>query len=78
MHPHLGKVCPQGLVLVSDLSNVTNSAEAKRIFSDWSKDIIENPALWERGWNAEKMRVAIRLWADKYGSDILKAFGGGG
>jgi hypothetical protein len=66
------------LVLVSDLSNVTNSAQAKRIFSDWSQDIVENPALWERGWNVEKMRVTIRLWADKYGSDILKAFGAGG
>jgi hypothetical protein len=69
---------PNALVLVSNLSNVTNSEQAKHIFLDWSNDIVENPELWVRGWNIEKARVTIQLWADRYGSGILKIFGLGG
>jgi hypothetical protein len=67
---------PDALVLVSNLSNVTNSEQAKRMFLDWSHDIVENSSLWDKGWNMEKTRATIRLWADRYGSGILKIFGG--
>jgi hypothetical protein len=66
---------PDALVLVSNLSNVTSFEQAKEIFLQWSHNIVENPELWEEGWNKEKLRAIIRLWADKYGPKILKIFG---
>jgi hypothetical protein len=66
---------PGAPVLVFNFSDVTNSADAKRLFLAWRRDIVENPALWEKGWNLEKVRETIGLWADRYGSDVLKLFG---
>jgi chemotaxis protein MotB len=66
------------LVLVSDLSDITTYAQAKQVFVQWASDIVENPELWRKGWNTEKLKFVIRLWADKYGPRILKLFGAPG
>jgi hypothetical protein len=61
------------LVLVSDMSDVINNEQAKQIFTRWALDIQENPELWNKGWNEEKLKLVIRLWADKWGPKILQA-----
>jgi hypothetical protein len=66
---------PDALVLVSDLSDVTTSEQAKQIFFDWFSKIQENPELWRPGWDIAKLKVIIRLWADKYGEKLLKIVG---
>jgi hypothetical protein len=66
------------LVLVSNLSGITTYEQAKQVFLQWSEDIVENPELWRRGWNTEKLKFLIRVWADKYGPKILEAFGAPG
>jgi hypothetical protein len=66
---------PDALVLVSNLSNVTTFEQAKQVLLRWSHDVVENPDLWENGWNEEKLKLTIRLWADRYGPRILKIFG---
>jgi hypothetical protein len=66
---------PDALVLVSDLSDVTTSEQAKQIFFDWFSKIQENPELWRPGWDIAKLKVLIRLWADKYGEKLLKVVG---
>jgi hypothetical protein len=62
------------LVLVSDLSNIVNIEDAKTVFIRWAIEIQENPALWNNGWDIEKMKIMVRFWADRYGSGILKYF----
>ena len=49
------------LVLVSNLSDVTTTEQAREIFDRWSTDIQENPELWVKGWNSEKIKMVIRL-----------------
>jgi hypothetical protein len=49
--------------------------QAKRLFSQWTADIQENPELWQSGWNTQKIALFIRLWADKYGTEFLNLFG---
>jgi hypothetical protein len=72
------KGAPDALVLVVDLSNVTTPQQAKDYFSRWSDDIQQNTELWKRGWNMEKLVAVIRLWADKWGPQILQVFGAKG
>jgi hypothetical protein len=64
------------LVLVSDLSDVTTYQQTQAVFRQWIIDIEQDPSLWQKGWNMEKLRVKIRLWADMYGPKILAVFGG--
>lgn len=59
-------------ILVGDLSNVTQSTEARRIFIDWLEGIESDPTLWKTGFSLEVARIKIRQWADKYGERILK------
>jgi sporulation protein YlmC with PRC-barrel domain len=59
------------IILNVDLSNVTTEAHALDIFLDWERDIVMNPELWDDGWSLEKVRVAVRLWADRYGEQIM-------
>jgi hypothetical protein len=66
---------PDALVLVSDLSDVTTLDQAKQLFFDWFSKIQENPELWRPGWDLAKLKILIRLWADKYGEKLLKVLG---
>jgi hypothetical protein len=63
------------LVLVSNLSGVTTYRQAQELLARWSRAIEQNPQLWRRGWDLEKLRVEIRLWVDEYGPRILTVFG---
>jgi hypothetical protein len=74
--PSRQKGVPDALVLVSNLSEVTTSEQAKAFFEKWRHDIEEDPELWKEGWNLEKLRTVLRLWADKYGEQLLQLVGG--
>lgn len=63
-------------VLMADLSNVTTPKGARDVFNKWADDIEQNPKLWDNGWSLESLRLTIRLWADRYGSNILDIKGG--
>lgn len=65
-------------VLVLDLSGVDNYKQAQKIFLDWSHYIVKNSKLWKNGWSVEKLRIEIRLFADRYGAKIVRLFGGSG
>ena len=63
------------LVLVSDLSNLTTSEQAREIFLAWTHDIEEDPSLWSKGWGSESLRTYIRFMVDKYGETLFRVFG---
>lgn len=64
-------------ILVTDLSDVTTVAQATSIFQTWSNQIELKPELWMDldGWNLEKLRTTLRLWADRYGPGMLEVIG---
>ena len=62
---------PNVPVLVADLSNVTTVEQATRHFVRWRSDIQLDSALWSNGWDLERVRTLIGLWADKYGTMLL-------
>ena len=73
--PSTQKGKADALVLVANLSNVTTADEAKLGLLRWKKDILEDSAIWNNGWNQERVRIAMREWADQFGSKILSLFG---
>lgn len=64
------------VVLWVDLSDVDDSAQALDIFQNWVNNIEQAPELWDDinkpGWDIERVRISIRNWFDRYGSDILQ------
>ncbi len=62
---------PDAAVLVLDLSNVTTNDGAVAVFQEWSDKIEQNPNLWKGGWNLNSLRITLRLWADRWGKDVL-------
>ena len=63
------------VALLADLSAVETIVQAKDIMYRWSRDIENDPSLWDKGWDIGKVRILMRDWLDKYGKDILKLFG---
>lgn len=72
--PSSDKGKPNTIVLRADLSNVTTLQQAAEFFRQWRSDIELNPLLWTNGWDIEKLRTMLRLWADKYGPLLLASF----
>jgi hypothetical protein len=59
---------PDTHVLHMDLSYIETYSQAEELFERWEEDIERNPRLWRDGWSEVRFRVAIRNWADKYGT----------
>lgn len=74
--PAAGKGDPDALMLMADLSDVTTYAQAEAFFVLWRTDIEANPEYWGQGWDVERLRLAIQLWVDRYGSQIFSILGG--
>jgi hypothetical protein len=74
--PSHDKGDPEALMLVADLTDVTTYAQAEAFFVLWRTDIEANPEFWNRGWNVERLRIAIQLWVDRFGSQIFSILGG--
>ena len=64
------------LVLIMDLSDLTTSEQAISMMRDWRDRIEQDTSLWDNGWSAERLRVKLQFWADKYGPGVLKILGG--
>lgn len=62
---------PDAAVLVLNLSNVTTRAQAVEMFRSWSERIEQDPGLWKGGWNLNGLRIALQLWADRWGPGVL-------
>jgi hypothetical protein len=54
-------------VLIYDLSTTVVDAHFREEFRDWDKDIAKDPSTWINGFSLEKLRRAVRNWADKTG-----------
>lgn len=62
---------PDAIVLVLDMSSIDSQASFDDAFGLWQQRIVENPELWRHGFSSERLRLAIRDFADHYGQDIL-------
>ena len=74
--PSSDKGKPDALMLVADLTDVTTYPQAEAFFVLWRDDIEANPDYWDKGWDVDRLRLAIRLWVDRYGSQIFTVLGG--
>jgi hypothetical protein len=61
------------VVLVLDLSPLDSQNSFDTQFEFWRQKIVENPSLWRSGFSVEGVRLAVRDFADRYGSEILKS-----
>jgi hypothetical protein len=71
--PSNARGLPDKLVLVIDMSadNTQEAIDHKFLF--WKNKIIQDPAAWRGGWSIDALRIAIKQFADQYGSDLVKA-----
>ena len=74
--PAIDKGKPDALMLIADLSDVTTASQAEAVFVHWRNDIEANPEYWGRGWDVERLRLALQLWVDRFGSQIFSVLGG--
>lgn len=58
-------------ILHVDMSRVETEAQAKEVIYRWARDIETNPELWRRGWDLEKVRIALQAWSDDIGGRVL-------
>ena len=61
------------LVLVIDMSADNSQALIDQKFLFWKKQIVEDPSRWRNGFSIERVRAAIRIFADQYGQAMLDA-----
>ena len=66
---------PRARVLVLDLSDVGETGQAERMFRLWKEEIMEEPDVWGRFWNSERVRLKIMLFADRWGPGVLRWLG---
>jgi hypothetical protein len=71
--PSNSRYVPDAVVLVVDMSDFDTQDSFDEALMFWQRKIVENPALWNSGFSAERIRLAMRDFADKYGTSILKA-----
>jgi hypothetical protein len=74
--PTAKKGAPDAIVLAADMSDVKSVADAKDMLTIWRKDIEGDPALWQDGFSAEKIRVKLRQIVNRYGDGLIKFLGG--
>jgi hypothetical protein len=61
------------LVLVADLSNLETDEEFLARFQQWRDDIETNPEIFKDQWTVDRLRTAIRDWADRWGNIFLSS-----
>lgn len=71
--PSKARGVPDALVLVVDMSADNSQVEIDNKFLFWKQKIVEDPSAWRNGFSSERIRVAIRIFADKYGQAMLDA-----
>jgi hypothetical protein len=71
--PSNARGLPDKLVLVVDMSADNTQDAIDNKFRFWKNKIVEDPTAWRGGWSIDALRVAIKQFADQYGSDMLNA-----
>lgn len=64
---------PDQLVLVIDFTSIDSQDSINQMFKFWQTKIIQDHNLWRSGFSLQRIRLAVRDFADDYGADILKA-----
>jgi hypothetical protein len=59
------------LVLLVDMSAANSQSMIDHQFEFWKDKIVGDPALWRSGFSLERLREAIKIFSDQYGSDIV-------
>jgi hypothetical protein len=72
--PSNSRYVPNAVVLVIDMSGFDTQDNFDRAFLFWQQKIVQDPSLWRSGFARERVRLAIRQFADRYGSEFLHAF----
>jgi hypothetical protein len=72
--PSASRYVPDAVVLVIDMSDFETQDSFDHAFLFWQQKIVADPALWRSGFAADRIRLAIRDFADHYGSEFLHAF----
>jgi hypothetical protein len=60
-------------VLVVDLSERDSRASIDHAFRFWKQKVVDDPAMWRKGFSMERLRLSIRDFIDKYGVDLVNA-----
>jgi hypothetical protein len=71
--PSNSRQIPDAIVLVVDMSDFDTQDSFDEALMFWQRKIVEDPSLWTSGFSAERIRLATRDFADRYGTSILKA-----
>ncbi|RCK46591.1 hypothetical protein [Thalassospira profundimaris] len=67
----------QSKIIVLDLKNVVNAAQADQVMRKWVSDVEQPPELWRTGWDFETIRLALQQWIDKTGIKVTLLFNDG-
>lgn len=62
---------PDAVVLILDMSPMDSQTSFDDAFTFWQYKIVESPMLWRNGFSAERLRLALRDFADHHGQNIL-------
>jgi hypothetical protein len=71
--PSTARGVKDAVVLVVDLSPFEAQDSFDQQFEFWRQEIVENPSVWHNGFSTERLRLAIRDFADSHGSEIMSA-----
>jgi hypothetical protein len=71
--PSSSRHIPDAVVLVIDMSAFDQQDSFDDALRFWQQKVVDDPALWRSGFTVERVRLAVRDFADRYGEDILKA-----
>jgi len=71
--PSNSRYISDAVVLVVDMSDFETQDSFDEALMFWQRKIVEDPSLWASGFSVTKIRLAMRDFADRYGTSILKA-----
>jgi hypothetical protein len=71
--PSKARALPDALVLVIDMSSDITQDEIDHQFLFWKNEIVQDPSKWRGGWSMDRIRVALRGYADTYGPAIMES-----
>lgn len=74
--PSESRFVPDAVVLVMDMSSLESQRSFKEVFQDWRQRIVDNPQLWNRGFDIESVRRTIRDTFDRYGEGLVRLIKG--
>jgi hypothetical protein len=71
--PSKARALPDALVLVIDMSSDGTQDQIDHEFLFWKNQIVQDPSKWRGGWSVERVRLALKAFADIYGPSIMES-----